>query len=199
MRDIVSEILVEIHKRHVGERFILGIDGLSRSGKTTLAEALRDELLRAGQNVCVFHMDNHIVDRNKRYHTGHEPWYEYYALQWDVEYLRENLFMKLRRSREIILNFYNDDLNKQFVKTVLIPDRCVVIVEGVFLQRPAWREFLDYCVYLDCPREVRFARERASVQAAIEKFKNRYWKAEDHYLESVRPLAAANMVVSTRQ
>ncbi|MCL6600392.1 MAG: hypothetical protein K6T81_16910 [Alicyclobacillus macrosporangiidus] len=197
MRGIVSEILAVIHRLHVGGRFILGIDGLSRSGKTTLAEDLRVELLKAGKNVCVFHMDDHIVDRKTRYNTGHEPWYEYYALQWDVDYLRENLFMKLRQSHELTLNFYNDDLDQQFTRTVLIPDQCVIVVEGVFLQRPEWREFLDYCVYLDCPREVRFARERASVQAALEKFKTRYWKAEDHYLESVRPFAIADMVVPT--
>jgi uridine kinase len=65
---------------------------------------------------------------------------------------------------------------------VLIPNDCVVIIEGVFLQRKEWREFFDYIVYLDCPRETRFLREGEIVKGNIEKFRNRYWKAEDYYL-----------------
>ena len=40
----------------------------------------------------IFHIDDHIVERNKRYHTGYEEWYEHYYLQWDIEWLRRKFF-----------------------------------------------------------------------------------------------------------
>jgi uridine kinase len=190
-----SQLLDNILRRNVSRRFILGIDGLSRSGKTTFAEKLREMLVQTQTNVCLFHIDDHIVERSRRYNTGFEEWYEYYNLQWDVEYLRENLFAKVRECSEIEIPFYDHDLDAQFTKTVRISGECVVIIEGVFLQRKEWREFFDYLVFLDCPRETRFSREDQRVRGNIEKFRNRYWKAEDFYLDSVRPLAGADMVI----
>jgi len=179
----------------VEHRFLLGIDGLSRSGKTTFAKSLRETLLKEQRDICLFHLDDHIVDRKNRYDTRNEEWHEYYHLQWDVDYLRENLFAKLRMSGEINLPFYNIELDKQLARAVLLPKNCIVIVEGVFLQRLQWREFFDFLVYLDCPRETRFSRETDSSQSNIEKFSNRYWKAEDHYLDSVRPFVGADMII----
>lgn len=192
-----SGLLNSIFSLHVGNRLILGIDGLSRSGKTTFTEGLRDTLLHAQKDVCIFHMDDHIVERSRRYQTGCEDWSEHYNLQWDVEYLRENLFMKVREHSEVNLPFYDAELDAQFTKTVLIPSECVVIIEGVFLQRTEWREFFDYVVYLECSRETRFSREGETVKNNIEKFRNRYWKAEDHYLDSVHPFLYADMIIKS--
>ena len=190
-----SKLLNTIVSPTVGQRFILGIDGLSRSGKTTFAKSLRETLRKEQRDSCLFHLDNHIVERKNRYDTGQEEWHEYYNLQWDVDYLRENLFAKLRSSSEVNLMFYDAKLDRQVIRTVLLPMDCIVIVEGVFLQRLQWREFFDLLVYLDCPRETRFSRETDRSQSNIEKFSNRYWKAEDHYLDSVRPFVGADMII----
>jgi uridine kinase len=157
-------------------RFILGIDGLSRSGKTTLVKKLKVILQEKRINVCVFHIDDFIVERKKRYHTGNDEWIEYYYLQWDIKWLKENFFMKLRESNQITLPFYDDELDTHTIQNVTLPDTCMIIIEGVFLQRREWRSFFDFVVYLDCPRNTRFLRESKSTQQNIEKFRNRYGK-----------------------
>ena len=59
----------EAYKRHTADRpFIVALDGLSGSGKTTLARVLKDEL----ENVMLIHIDDHITERKRRYHTGQE-------------------------------------------------------------------------------------------------------------------------------
>ncbi|MUT66802.1 AAA family ATPase [Paenibacillus sp. NEAU-GSW1] len=186
-----------ILSRYVHNRLILGIDGLSRSGKTTFVAELMKRLIQYQKPVCIFHIDDHIVERKKRYDTEYEQWYEYYNLQWDVGLLRKQLFSKLNHAEVISLPFYNSALDKLEIKTVAIPGNCILIVEGVFLQRPEWRDFFDFIVYLDCPRDKRFERESASAKDNIEKFKSRYWKAEDFYLDSVAPLANAGMIISS--
>lgn len=71
----------------------------------------------------------------------------------------------------------------------------MIIIEGVFLQRSEWRSFYDYVVYLDCPRNKRFLRESNATQKDIEKFRNRYWQAEDYYLKMEAPAKQANLIL----
>ncbi|GEN53595.1 hypothetical protein HFA01_18570 [Halobacillus faecis] len=119
---MVEEVLRRIPSLNAGERFIFGIDGLSRSGKTTLTEKIEKELKKSSFPVVTYHIDDYVVERERRYNTGYEPWYEYYFLQWDVKALKEDLFEALEK------------------------ERALVIIEGVFLQREEWRSFFDFVV-----------------------------------------------------
>ncbi|BCB02526.1 uridine kinase [Bacillus sp. KH172YL63] len=184
---------ISSHQLH--SRFILGIDGLSRSGKTTLVNELKTALTKEALPFRIFHIDDHIVERARRYGTGHEEWYEYYQLQWDTEWLRGNFFDGLKDRDELHLPYYNSESDTQQFKRITLPKKCVVIVEGVFLQRKEWKEYFDTIIYLDCPREKRYARESESTQQNLWKFENRYWKAEDHYVKTCDPIGRADFVI----
>ncbi|MGH1281754.1 kinase [Bacillus basilensis] len=187
--------LINIMKKHKENRFILGIDGLSRSGKTTFVTNLKENMKQESIPFHIFHIDDLIVERNKRYHTGYEEWYEYYYLQWDIEWLRQKFFQKLQNETKLKLPFYYDDTDTCEMKKVQIPIVGVIVIEGVFLQRKEWRDFFHYMVYLDCPRETRFLRESKKTQKNLSKFENRYWKAEDYYLEMESPKDLADLVI----
>ncbi|SDX12600.1 uridine kinase [Marininema mesophilum] len=192
----LSILLEHFPKVETGKRFILGIDGLSRSGKTTLGKKLHQVLREKGIPVSVFHIDDYIVERKKRYHTGHEQWFEYYHLQWNVPWLREHFFRKLHESSSFTLPLYDKSSDSHSQQNINLPYHGIVIIEGVFLQRSEWRGFYDFVVYLDCPREKRFARESGSAQSRIGKFKERYWKAEEHYIEAGKPKNIADLVLN---
>ncbi|HDR6300753.1 uridine kinase [Bacillus cereus] len=187
--------LIKIMKKHKENRFILGIDGLSRSGKTTFVTNLKENMKQESIPFHIFHIDDHIVERNKRYQTGYEEWYEYYYLQWDIEWLRQKFFQKLQNETKLKLPFYNDETDSCEIKKVQIPIVGVIVIEGVFLQRKEWRDFFHYMVYLECPRETRFLRESEETQKKLSKFQNRYWKAEDYYLENETPQKRANLLI----
>ncbi|EEM05139.1 kinase [Bacillus pseudomycoides] len=191
-----SNELVKVIAENTSNRFILGIDGLSRSGKTTLVKQLEDELKQKDIPFHIFHIDDHIVERNKRYDTGYEEWYEYYQLQWDVEWLRQYFFHKLRIENQLNLPFYNHQTDSYEMREVIIPKPCVIVIEGVFIQRKEWRAYFDYMVYLDCPREQRFLRESEEIQKNRPKFERRYWKAEDFYLRTEFPKRRADLVLN---
>ena len=93
------------HKKHIETRpYIIAIDGFSGAGKTTLVHHLKKVL----DNLVIIHIDDHIVERFKRYDTGHDEWFEYYQLQWDTKYLKEELFDKLyKNEKSLHLPFYN--------------------------------------------------------------------------------------------
>jgi uridine kinase len=196
LKDIDGIILNLLSRLKENNRFIVGIDGLSRSGKTTLTSVLREQLHIHNINVVIFHMDDYIVERSKRYNTDQEQWFEYYGLQWNVLWLREHLFGQLRACNQLFLPKYDSDVDAHSEQKVTLPQKCMIIIEGVFLQRKEWRGYFDYVIYLDCPKEVRFSRESEETRRNIEKFINRYWKAEDHYLSTEDPIMNANLLLS---
>ena len=193
-KSLLTKLIASIPKPANGERLIIGIDGLSRSGKTTFVHKIETYLLEEKIPVHIFHIDDYIVEKKRRYHTGHQEWHEYYYLQWDVEWIKENLLKQLKDSKELRLLTYDPDQDMQIEQMVSIPDTCFILLEGVFLQRTEWRSFFDFMIYLDCSREKRFARESLETQQKLDKFKNRYWKAEDYYLDSLKPQEQADFV-----
>ena len=195
LEDKIMKLLKRIPKVERGQKIILAIDGLSRSGKTTFVRNIEQHMREKNNSVYIFHIDDYIVERKRRYNTGYEEWYEYYNLQWDVEMLKDSLFKKLKESNELRLLTYDCCSDTQRFHTVKIPDTCLIIIEGVFLQRKEWRNFYDFVVYLDCSREKRLNRESDETQKNIEKFEKRYWKAEDYYLTSVSPMRQADLVI----
>ena len=97
--DCLKQQIKEKYKKHNGDRpFILAIDGLSGAGKTTLVHQLKNVL----DNVVIIHIDDHIVEKAKRYNTGHDEWFEYYQLQWDTNYLKEHLYDKLYQNKKYL-------------------------------------------------------------------------------------------------
>ncbi|KAB2331378.1 kinase [Bacillus mesophilum] len=195
LEDKITNLFRRIPKVEQGQKVILGIDGLSRSGKTTIVRYIEQHIQKKNILACVLHIDDYIVERAKRYNTGNEDWHEYYNLQWDVELLKEKLFRKLREANELQLLTYDNTSDSQKLQTVKIPDTCLIIIEGVFLQRKEWRDYFDFMVFLNCAREERFNRESIDTQNKIEKFQKRYWKAEDYYMETVSPIEQADLVI----
>lgn len=183
--------------RHDHSRFVLGIDGLSRSGKTTFVEQLSFILNNENRPYQVFHMDDLIVERARRYHTGSEEWQEYFHLQWDVEWLSNHFFQKLKAEEQITLPFYEGSRDTHDNRTIPLPKEGLIIIEGVFLQRKEWKHFFDKIIYLDCPRETRFNRESNETKKNRSKFENRYWKAEDYYINCYHPAESADIMINS--
>lgn len=186
----------QIRAKPSSQRLVIGIDGLSRSGKTTFAELLGNALKQRGREYSLFHLDEFITKKRERYHTGFEEWYEYYLRQWDVESLTTQLFQKASAASSLTLSYYNEKRDKHETRKVHLPENGVIIIEGVFLQREEWLPYLDYVIYIDCSKEVRFSRESWRAQMDRNKFIRRYWKAENFYLNEVNPRNCADKVIN---
>ncbi|MDG5471282.1 kinase [Jeotgalibacillus sp. ET6] len=197
---LTNTLISKYKDKYPEERpYIIGIDGLGGSGKTTLAMQLQNEFKSAGCETFLVHIDNYIVQRENRYETGFEEWYEYYHLQWDVEMIQAELFDKLSNSiRQLTLPYYDKSSNTIQDQLMDVPPDAIMIIEGVFIQRKEWQNYFDYMIFLDCSLELRskrvLARDRylGDNQARIEKYKSRYWLAEDYYLQKVKPIENAD-------
>src|SRR5690606_36107159 len=155
LNNLIRQISEE-YEKHIEKRpYIVAIDGLSGAGKTTLVKQLK----RILENVVVIHIDDHIVEKSKRYNTGHEQWFEYYQLQWDTKFLKEQLFLKIRQNvPSLKLPLYQKEEDTHLDQTINLSDCSIVIIEGIFLLRDEWKSFYDYIVFLDGPKDIRYER-----------------------------------------
>ncbi len=200
LQQVTNEIMKQYCSSDRGARpFIVAIDGLGGAGKTTFVK----ELVSMLENACtihVLHIDDYIVESEKRYNTGYEEWYEYYYLQWDIAYIKY-CFSKIHKDyQELTLPFYNRETNTIINMQSVFPPNSILLIEGVFLQRHEWEQFYDYTVFLECSLEIRKERvlKRDSYigdeLAILKKYKQRYWMAEQYYLEKESPLQKANII-----
>jgi len=81
-----------------------------------------------------------------------------------------------------------------------LPANSILLVEGIFLQREAWRAYFDYVIYLNCPREIREQRTLkrdtyiGDLAARLHKYETRYWPAEAYYLHTIKPIENADLI-----
>lgn len=202
---ITNSILERMkHLSELNRPRIIGIDGLSGAGKTTITETIIKELTNAAYEVAVIHIDDLIVERAKRYNTGHPEWYEYYSLQWDVQEIKEKLLEAVYKEfSHLNLKYYDKENDRCYMKSINLEQCNVLLIEGIFLQRKDWKKFFDFMIYLDCPEDIRYKRvlQRdayiGNMSERLEKYKRRYWIAEEYYLQEENPIENADIVINS--
>ena len=156
----VSDIAAELLRR-AGDagRFVVGIAGPPGAGKSTLADALREELVRRGEAAEVlpmdgFHMDNGILEaRGLLARKGAPETFDVRGFLDILDAVRkgdeEVLVPVFDRSREIAIASARP----------ILPETRIVLVEGnyLLLDEAPWSRLegrFDFTVFVGPPHEV---------------------------------------------
>lgn len=186
-----------------GKTVIVGIDGLGGAGKSSISEEIYEEL--SGENIPieVLHIDDFIHPKNIRYNDNYAEWECYYNLQWRYDYLLENVINPIKKNGKFtgLIELYDKDEDRYEKKSVDIKEGSVVLIEGIFLQREELSQIFDYMIYIDVPESERLKRVLkrdgyiGTVDDIKEKYENRYFPAERHYVNMYSPSKLADYVV----
>ena len=200
----ITQICDSIKKLLTCNRAILvGIDGLGGAGKSTLSNTLYEELSSRDISVTILHIDDFIHPKNIRYNPNHEEWFCYYNLQWRYDYLIDHIVTTSKYGEPFSadIELYDKDNDTYYEAPISISPNSVVIIEGIFLQRPELANVFDYIIYIDVPESVRLNRvlKRDGYIGDEEqirfKYENRYFPAERHYFAECAPDKNANIVI----
>ena len=197
---IYEQILDAVkRKKQKDKAFIIGINGIDCSGKSTFATALDSWLRARGCPTQLITLDDFHNPKAIRY-AGKNPAGNYFNNSFDINLLTEKLLKPIHEQRPVsaeltLLNLQTDQYDT--VRNYNINQDTIVILEGVFIFRKELSLYLDYKVYLDIPYEESKRRANArDTQETVEKYDAKYLPAQAEYIKQYTPIAIADMVIN---
>ena len=136
--------------------FIIGITGGTGSGKTTIVNEVIN--LFDASEICLlssdsYYKNNASLDFNQRDKLNYDiP----EAIDFDLLNKHINL---LKQEININVPNYCFTTHLRLEKTTVVEPKKILIIEGILiLTNKTLRDSINYSVFLDCPRDVRFQR-----------------------------------------
>lgn len=163
--DAAREAILAAARAH-GPRVVIGVTGAVASGKSTLARAL---------SPCVVSTDHYLPDYDATpEHLRDLP------ESADLARLARDL-AELRAGRATMMPKWSFDTHSRVGEQRIDP-AALVVVEGLHALHALPRAHVDLAIFIDAPREVRWARA-----AAREKAGDRPWPLEylEHFFHTV--------------
>jgi uridine kinase len=174
---------------HEGPAVVVGIDGPGGAGKSLLARELA--LLRG--DVALIEGDDFYRPLAESTRAALTP-LEAVDLFFDWERLRDEALAPLARGEDARYRCYDWALKRLGEEYGTVRAEGIVVLEGVYVARPALRGYLDLIVVVDAPRELCLARQLARGEnepAQVERWR----AAEEWYLERQDPRRVADLVI----
>ncbi|MGI8666002.1 MAG: uridylate kinase [Jatrophihabitans sp.] len=203
---MIASIAGRICGLDCGHPVRVAVDGVTASGKTSLARELAAAVAGLGRPVIGLSMDGFHHPRARRHQQGRLSAAGYYQDAYDFAAFARWVLVPLgptgeRRYRTAIIDLATDRRLEE--PAVQAPADAVLIVDGSFLQRPELAGHWDLVIFVDTSlalaraRGVRRDAEQLGGRAAAEQLYDlRYHAAGRHYLQTVRPAERAAIVLA---
>lgn len=204
MTSVVALIADWIDSLHQTHPIRVAIDGPDAGGKTTLANALADELGRRDREVIRASIDGFHLPRERRYRRGQDSPEGYYLDSFDHQAVRAELLLPLgpngnRSCRLAVFDFRENERTSGNAHTAK-PD-AVLLFDGVFLLRPELIDLWDFRIFLfvEFPEVLRRValrdRDLFASSDAVKRYRIRYIPGQEIYFRTVRPWTLADVVL----
>jgi uridine kinase len=180
---------------------LVGVSGIDASGKGFVAARLAAALRRLGVRAVIINADGWLHLPGRRF-GAENPGLHFYEHALRLEEMFAQLVLPLRDQRRIRLTMdYAEETASSYRKhTYDFPVVDVVIVEGIFLFKPGYRDHFDLKIWIDCSFETALERAVARGQEGLppeetkRAFNIIYFPAQRIHAERDRPREAADEV-----
>jgi uridine kinase len=179
----------------------VGVDGVDGVGKTRFADELAARMAARGRGVVRGTVDGFHQPRAVRYRRGRDDPDGFFLDSYDYAQLRRWMLDPFgpggdRRYRTRVHDLLRDVRVDEPLRVAAAD--AVLVVDGIFLQRPELAGCFDLVVWLEAPFEVSFARMAArdgSPSDPAHPANRRYLEGQRRYLRECSPRERADVVV----
>lgn len=134
---------------------IIGISGISGSGKSRLTTFLQEEFK---ENAITIHQDNYYNDQTKIDFEDREKVNYDEPSSLEFELLEKNL-LDLLKGKEIKMPQYNFEKHTRFKDYKLLKPKDIIFVEGTLLfSQPNITKLFNCSIYVDTPLDIAIIR-----------------------------------------
>ena len=169
--------------------YLVGIDGLSAAGKSTLAANLQEQL----NDLIVVHKDDfyRVMDETIRAKLNAEEGYHQYN---DWQRLRDQVLIPISTGHNSFYQRYDWPTGK-LAETIEVLPTGIIVVEGVSSIRPELRDYYDLTIWVETSNTQRYYRQIERNENPIE-WIERWTASELYYFETIQPYRLANLTIA---
>jgi uridine kinase len=182
-----------------GHRVVVAVDGVDGAGKTVLGRELT-AYLSPFREVVRASVDGFHRPRVQRYARGRSP-ETYYRDSYDYASLSALLVEPFRAGRPFVTAVFDVEVDAPVPQALRTAGpAALLLVDGIFLQRPELRGHWDAAVFVDVPFEVSVPRGNSRFSGTLDAdplsdANRRYVEGQRLYLDEARPAERATWVV----
>ena len=188
-KNVFLPLFSEIDRRLAKEKLTVVIEGSSASGKTTLAEMLREIY-----SCTVFHMDDFFLRPEQRTSD------RYAQIGGNVDYERFLYEVLIPLKKGETVNYSRFDCAKMELQTPMqIKPENLTVIEGVYSMHPEFSGYYDFSAFLDISPELQKERilKRNSTEKA-ERFFNEWIPLENKYFSATDAKGRCDLVIEIK-
>lgn len=191
-----------IKKQKKQRPFLIGINGVDLSGKSTFTINLARWLKKQGYPIQVIHLDDfHNVSSKRR--QGENPITAYWYNAFNLEILEHELLFPIVEHGEVdtklvLLDLETDSFTNH--QTYHVIPNSVVLLEGVLLFRKPIDPYLSARIFLDVSfKEVLHRARIRDVprfgEGILQSYQTKYIPVQKKYLAEYKPMDKADLII----
>jgi len=200
----VISAIIEKRKAASPQRALLvGISGIDAAGKGFVTARIAESLQMRGIKLAVINADDWLNLPHVRFHRQ-DPAKHFYENAIRFDEMFERVILPLRGTRNIsVESDFAEETATTFRKhCYAFRNIDIVLLEGIFLFKPAYRRHFDLAVWVECSfstalqRAIKRSQEGLSLEETIKAFETIYFPAQRIHLARDNPCRAADIILA---
>jgi uridine kinase len=199
---IVREVVVRRAKHPADRALLVGLSGIDSGGKGYVAGQLATALTAQGLRTALINVDGWLNLPAVRFDWS-RPAENFYEKALRLDELFTQLILPLRDTRQVqlVMDFAEETATTYRPHTYQFADVDVIVLEGVYLFKPAYRHHFDLAVWIDCSWETALERALARGQEGlppdetVRAYRTMYFPAQEIHFMRDDPRRVADLLL----
>lgn len=201
----IDEVIGNILERRAAipdsRSLLVGVSGIDGCGKGYVARQLQAHLALHGVIPAILNVDGWLNLPEKRFDpTAPASHFYLNAIRFDEFFGQLVMPLRDQRSVHLVAQFAEETASHYRKHTYDFKDVSVIVVEGIFLFKPQYRNLFDLSIWIDCSfstalaRAINRAQEGLSPANTIVAYETIYFPAQKIHLAQDKPLENADLI-----